>query len=324
MNYWGYRIDTNERGYFFDEIKQGRLRQGWGYEKTHDLKGKIVDEVAKRNYPIYNKVKKGDILLVPRIEGWDEIVIVRATEDFDRGYAFSIDPKMRDYGHIFPVEYVKCFSRYNINADGAIRETLKCRSRFWNINRCGEEIEKILSTPDNELRTSSSYEERFRRQVEKSFNEEAFAGALYEELNKTAQASEWEFILCEGFRRILPDSYSIDTTSNRVENDHGADIIIRIPSIINNSYIIAIQVKDYSENVSNAVVDQICKADNYFLKEEGAILIDKYIIVTRAKSEVNAELIKYAEQKNVKILFDKEVKQLLSKMGRSFLGDAIV
>ncbi len=25
-----------------------------------------------------------------------------------------------------------------------------------------------------------------------------------------------------------------------------------------------------------------------------------------------------------KILFDKEVKQLLSKMGRSFLGDAIV
>ena len=324
MNYWGYRIDTNKRGFFFDEIREGRLRQGWGYEDTHDLRGESVDEIARRNFPIFNKVKKGDILLVPRIEGWDEIVIVRAAEDFDKGYVFSIDPKMGDYGHIFPVQYEKCFSRHNINADGSIRETLKCRSRFWNINRCGEEIEKILSTPDSELRTSSSYEERFRRQVEKSFHEEAFADAVYEELNKTAQASEWEFILCEGFRRISPDSYSIDTTSNKVENDHGADIIIRIPGILNNSYIIAIQVKDYSENVSNAVVDQICKADNYFLKEEGSILIDKYIIVTRAKSEVNAELIKYAEQKNVKILFDKEVKQLLSKMGRSFLGDAIV
>lgn len=324
MNYWGYRIDTDKREYFYDEIREGKLRQGWGYENTHDLRCKTVDEIAKRNFPIFNKVKKGDILLVPRIEGWDEIVIVRATEDFDKGYHFSIDSKIGDYGHIFPVKYEMCFSRDNINVDGAIRETLKCRSRFWNVNRCGEAIEKILSMPESELRSASSYEERFRRQVEKSFNEEAFADSVYEELNRTAQASEWEFILCEGFRRMLPDSYSIETTSNKVENDHGSDIIIRIPGIFNNSYIIAIQVKDYSENVSTTVVDQICKAENFFLKEEGAILIDKYIIITRAKSEVNAELIEYANQKNVKILFDKEVKQLLSKMGRSFLGDAVV
>ncbi len=33
MNYWGNRIDTHKRGYYFDEIKQGRLRQGWGMRK---------------------------------------------------------------------------------------------------------------------------------------------------------------------------------------------------------------------------------------------------------------------------------------------------
>ena len=324
MNYWGYRIDTNKRGYFFDEIKQGRLRQGWGYKRTHDLKGDIVDEVAKRNYPIFNKVKKGDVLLIPRIESWDEIVIVRATEDFNEGYKFMLDEKVGDYGHVFPVKYEKCFSRYNINAYGSIRETLKCRLRFWNINRCGEEIEKILSLPDTELKSSSSHEERFRRQVEKSFDEEAFANSLYEKLNSVTQAQEWEFVLCEGLRRMLPDSYSIDTTSNKIEKEHGADIIIRIPGILDSTYIIAIQVKDYSGEVKESVVDQICKADNYFLEEEGAVLIDKYIIITKAKSEVNPDLIKKAENNKVKILFDEEVKQLLSKMGRSFLGDAIV
>ena len=86
MNYWGYRIDTNKRGYFFDEIQQGRLRQGWGYKESHNLKGETVDEVAQRNRSIFEKVKKGDILLIPRIESWDEIVIVRATEDFDDGH----------------------------------------------------------------------------------------------------------------------------------------------------------------------------------------------------------------------------------------------
>ena len=60
MNYWGYRIDTNKRGFFFDEIREGRLRQGWGYEDTHDLRGESVDETARRNFPIFNKVKKGD------------------------------------------------------------------------------------------------------------------------------------------------------------------------------------------------------------------------------------------------------------------------
>ena len=95
--------------------------------------------------------------------------------------------------------------------------------------------------------------------------------------------------------------------------------------LVSGSGKITVNGKDVHEyHIDTFVMGDDWKGKFDFLKEEGAILIDKYIIVTRAKSEVNAELIKYAEQKNVKILFDKEVKQLLSKMGRSFLGDAIV
>ena len=101
-NYWGYRVDTDAREYFYKEILNDRLRQGWGYDKSQDLKlGDKTDQSARRNFPIFNKVKKGDILLVPRIEAWDEVAIVEALEDFNTGYRFEIDPIKKDYGHIF-------------------------------------------------------------------------------------------------------------------------------------------------------------------------------------------------------------------------------
>lgn len=323
-NYWGYRIDTDAREYFYKEILNDRLRQGWGYDKSQDLKlGDKTDQSARRNFPIFNKVKKGDILLVPRIEAWDEVAIVEAVEDFNTGYDFNIDPLIGDYGHIFPVKLRKCFSRYNDNVGGTIRETLKCRSRFWNINRCKDEINKILETPETELRNNTTYEERFRKRVEDAFDENKIAENVYMALDKDTQAAEWEYILSEGLKRMLPDSYNIETTSNKIEKKHGADIIIRIPGIVNDTYVIAIQVKDYSDSVGKHTVDQICKSNEYFSKEEGTILIDKYLIITKAKSELNGDLRNYADEKGVKILFDKDVKKLLSKMARAFIGDGL-
>ena len=323
MNYWGYRIDVNNRDYFFDEICKGHLRQGWGYRDSQNLKLDVIDETSKGNLPILHKVKKGDILLIPRVEGWDEVAIVEATDDFDRGYEFSIDPDIGDYGHIFPVNLVKVFSRHNSNVDGDIRETLKCRSRFWNINKCEKQIKKILEVKDDtKLRSKSGYEERFRKRVDRVFDEDSFAKGIFDELNDATQAYEWEYMLCEGFRKVFPD-YIIDTTSNQIEKDHGADIIIRIPGILDNTYIIAIQVKDYKDVVDNWVVEQISKADEYFQKEEGSILIDKYLIITNAKADDNIRLIKKAKESGVKVLFDEDVKKLLSKMGRAFIGDSI-
>ena len=323
-NYWGYRVDTDAREYFYKEILNDRLRQGWGYDKSQDLKlGDKTDQSARRNFPIFNKVKKGDILLVPRIEAWDEVAIVEALEDFNTGYRFEIDPIKKDYGHIFPVKFRTCFSRYNVNVGGTIRETLKCRSRFWNINRCKDEINKILETPETELRNNTTYEERFRKRVEDAFDENKIAEDVYMALDKDTQAAEWEYILSEGLKRMLPDSYNIETTSNKIEKKHGADIIIRIPGIVNDTYVIAIQVKDYSDSVGKHTVDQICKANDYFSKEEDAILIDKYLIITRAKSELNVDLKNYADEHGVKILFANELKKLLSKMARAFIGDGV-
>jgi hypothetical protein len=323
MNYWGYRIDNEKSKFFFTEIKEGRLRQGWGYELTHNLAEKNVSAVARRNLSIFKKVKKGDILLIPHVEFWNEVVIAEATEDFDKGYRFDIPSSQGDYGHIFPVKYLKRFSRQNCNVDGIIRETLKCRCRFWNINHCEDAIKRLLEIDECKLVEKSSYDERFSRQVEDAFDDEEFANRIYGNLNKATQASEWEFILCEGLRRILPLSYSIQTTANKEEYKHGADILIKIPGILDSLYVIAIQVKDYTEVVDIKVVEQICKADTYFTKESGEILIDKYIVLTKAPKDINEELIKEAEAKGVKIIFDKELKQLLSQMAKTYLKDIV-
>lgn len=29
--YWGYRISREDSSFFYEELKEGRLRQGWGY-----------------------------------------------------------------------------------------------------------------------------------------------------------------------------------------------------------------------------------------------------------------------------------------------------
>lgn len=324
MHYWGYRVDSTNRRFFYDEILHKRLRQGWGYNENQNLKHEGGPDIsARRNLPILNKVKKGDYLLIPHLEAWDEIVIVQATQDFDVGYDFDIPKDIGDYGHIFPVEYVKRFSRHNKYVEGSIRETFKCRSRFWNIDRCEEDINKILSVNEEDLIKSSGFVERFRDKAISSFNEEAYAETVYNALISSTQASEWEYILCEGFKKILPENYSIQTTSNKIEKAHGADIIIKIPGILDTQYIIAIQVKDYSNTVGDDPIVQICKADEYFGKEGEGILIDKYLIITKASKEINTELMMTAEKNGVKVLFDKEVKQLLVKMAKAFLSDTV-
>lgn len=323
MSYWGYRIDVNHRDYFYKEMLEGRLRQGWGYDSSQNLMlGDKMDGTAKRNVPIFNKVKAGDILLIPRIGSWDDIAIVRAIKDFNVGYKFKIDDELHDYGHIFPVCFIKLFSRHNIKVGGDIRETFKSRRRFWNINRCKEQIDELIATPE-ELTSHSVYEECFREVVKAAFNEEKFANDIYVKLNKSTQASEWEHILCEGFKKICPESYDIETTSNRTEKEHGADIIIKIPGILDKYYVIAIQIKDYNGIVDRGCIEQIGKADSFFSKEEDLTLIDKYIVITKAREEINKELIEAAKEAGVNILFDKEVKKLLSQMAKAFIGDRI-
>ena len=89
-HYWGYRICNEASSFFYEELKEGRLRQGWGYNSGQDLRCLTYDEGARKNLRMFEEVKKGDILLVPRIPSWEDISIVEATKDWNEGYTFDI------------------------------------------------------------------------------------------------------------------------------------------------------------------------------------------------------------------------------------------
>ena len=66
IHYWGYRIDINYIDFFWKELEAGRLRQGWGYDDSQNLKDFSADDDAgaKRNFAIFEKVKKDAPILL--------------------------------------------------------------------------------------------------------------------------------------------------------------------------------------------------------------------------------------------------------------------
>lgn len=319
--YWGYRINKTKIDFFRTELEQGRLRQGWGWDEKQCLTNLKMDSGAKRNLPIFNKVKKGDILLIPRLPSWSEVAVVEAIEDFDKGYKFEIEPSLNDYGHIFPAKLIKQFARKNESVSGDIRATLKNVSRFWNVDHCADDIESIIKQSDQELRSELSFSNRFHNILGDSlrccFDSERFSNELYERLNHNLSNEEWEYALVEGLKKIYPPPIVVERTSGKLEKQHGTDILIRFPGLVDYQYAIAIQVKDYSGYMSDSAIKQISKADEYW-DNEGLILIDKYVIVTKCKLEHNTAI--ENSNNSVKVIFANELKDLLVKMGMTETG----
>ena len=320
-NYWCYRIDTSRIKFFTNELSEGRLRQGWGWDEAQDLRNFKLDEGAGRNRPMFNKVKKGDILLIPQLPNWGEVALVEATEDWNKGYVFEIDQTLGDYGHVFPAKYLKKFTRNNENVTGNLRSTLKNPSRFWNINHYSDDVEILLSSQVTELSKRQDYNSRLEGSIGSVFNEvfdeKLFADKLYDKLTEQFTREEWEFALVYGLKQIFP-FYQIERVGGKEEKNHGTDILIKLPSLLSNySYAIAIQVKDYNGFVGKEVISQINKADDYW-ESENLKLIEKIVIITKAKKDDNIKLLEH--DKNVKFIFATELKQLISEIGKCFIG----
>lgn len=323
-HYWGYRISNEYAGILFDELKQGRLRQGWGYDENQDLRNgnAITDDGVKRNLPILNYVKKGDYLLIPHMPDYDSITIAQATNDFSIGYEFEIlqEKGVKDFGHIFPAKFIKRFSKRNINVGANIKSTMKCVSRFWNIDRCAREVEMLLNICDTELVETNTIEDWWNGAVETGIDEQVFAKRIYEYLHDRSNASEWEEVLRIGFEYILPECISVEKTWNVEEKKHGSDLLIKIPGIFETTYVIAIQIKDYKGVVSDEPVKQINMADDYYSDNPGEKLIDKYLIITDTDISDNEKLASIAKVNGVKIIFRKELEMLLARMAKNLIG----
>ncbi len=331
--YWAFRVHNHKD--LYTEMKEGRLRQGWGYDKSHDLQklavdsSNLEDRKVLRNLPILNKVKKGDILLVaiPNVVEWHKLAIVEATEDWDTAYNFEIHPAIGDCGHIFPVKYIKEFYRSNINVHGDIRKTFRCNLRFWSISNYASDIEEIITKTEDDLGPPASVDEKFNRIINGEFNKlfgDERVQSLLDKVQGHYNAAEWEKVIKIGLEKMATttDSFRVETTTNKKESSHGADLLIYLPNPIyaGQEYVIAVQVKDYEGDVNNDAVDQICKADEHFKgQEESQQLIDKIVVITKANKDLNKDVESYARENAVKIIFKEDFEALLSRMASSFI-----
>ena len=318
-NYWGYRIDVKNQDFFFKELEQGRLRQGWGYDKNQELPD-TKDSGARKNLSMYHNVKKGDILLIPRLPDWGSVAIVEATQDWDdkeKGYKFEIDDEKKDYGHIFPAKYIGCFNRHGKDVSGNIQSTLKARNRFWNISRLSEDVEKIMKNLEGNKESTSVIENIkniVSEQVKSYFNLKGFSEKVIDEYNRKFTASQWEEVIKNILEKTYP-GYEIERIGGSKEEKHGTDILVTISGLSNlEKYNIAMQVKNYNDVISDNNIDniikQINKAEEYVWENNGK-LIDKILVITSAKKEENPKLIKKCKEKNIKVIFSEELKKLI-------------
>ena len=315
-NYWGYRIDVKNQDFFFKELEQGRLRQGWGYDKNQELPD-TKDSGARKNLSMYKNVKKGDILLIPRLPDWGSVAIAEAAEDWNEGYKFEIDDEKKDFGHIFPAKYIGCFNRHGKDVSGNIQSTLKARNRFWNISRFSEEIEKIIKNLEGNKESTSVIENIkniVSEKVKTYFDLKECCDRIVDEYNKKFTASQWEEVLKNVLEKIYPEC-EIEKTGGMKEEEHGTDILVNVPGIsISESYNIAIQVKNYEgkisdENIDN-IIQQINKAEVYEWENNGKV-IGKILIITSAEEKDNPKLIEKCKKENIKVIFSEELKKLI-------------
>ena len=278
------------------------------------------DSGARKNLSMYEKVKKGDILLIPRLPDWGSVAIVEATQDWDdkeKGYKFEIDDEKKDYGHIFPAKYIGCFNRHGKDVSGNIQSTLKARNRFWNISRLSEDVEKIMKNLEGNKESTSVIENIkniVSEQVKPYFNLKECCDQIVDEYNQKFTASQWEDVLKNVLEKIYP-GYEIEKRGGMKEEEHGTDILVTISGLSNlEKYNIAMQVKNYNDVISDNNIDniikQINKAEKYVWENNGK-LIDKILVITSAKEEENPKLIEECKKEDIKVIFSEELKKLI-------------
>lgn len=266
---------------------------------------------------MYHNVKKGDILLIPRLPDWGSVAIAEAIKDWNKGYKFEIDDEKKDFGHIFPARYIGCFNRHGKDVSGNIQSTLKARNRFWNISRLSEDIEKIMKNLE-ENKESTSVIENIKNivseKVKTYFDLKECCDRIVDEYNKKFTASQWEEVLKNVLEKIYPE-YEIEKTGGMKEEEHGTDILVNVPGIsISESYNIAIQVKNYEGKISDEnidiIIEQVNKAKGYKWENNGK-LIDQILVITSAEEKDNPKLIEECQKKEIRVIFSEELKKLI-------------
>jgi predicted Mrr-cat superfamily restriction endonuclease len=329
-SYWASRPDSSRLDYFWSELKAGRLRQGWGYHPSQDLRLFLKKEWKDRSPEEAETYRHrhmlggddgwqpGDVVLVPNLPERGMFSLAEVTGPYD----FQISDH-EDYGHVRVVRLLTPNGVANSShlVTAAIRSTLRTVSRTWNISVLEEDIKSLIAEAGNEeiLQKSSEIQrtERVFRQTLSSAIA-ALQADFGKQLKTRLRAAEWEKVILAAARVRFPGAQVRHTGG---PSERGADFEIELLNPFGGApWIIVVQVKDYQGEIGAEVASQLRDAiqTRNEKKEDG--LIGRHVIAailasTAAKpsAELTAECRKIEDDLKVPVtvIYGDELMELI-------------
>ena len=279
VNCWAMRTSRDsekQRRFLLDELHEGRLRQGWGWDDSQDLRrlgdlwanGDTLSDVqneAGRHWRMGNGLgddymQVDDLVTVLNVPSDGLFTICRITGDYD----FKIAEEFGDFGHLRSVEVLtpKGVSNDHTLVHADLRRSFRCRLRLWNIKSHRASLDSILQSglAPEELTLGSTPEGRVDSVVSELITEplNLMADRLGRTLPGSVRAEEWEPVL----RSVLEPLFPVSVHHTGGPHERGADIEIVIPNPFdeNRDWIVPVQVKDNEGEVGGEVADQLKEA----------------------------------------------------------------
>jgi hypothetical protein len=305
--YWAIRTDRTNKKLIFDELRAGRLRQGWGGEEDQDLNliklkidqgGRWWEKLSQSQHWAFgnfrmlgageDSIQIGDLLLLPNLPEDGLFSLATATGK----YSYEPIPNGQggdDYGHILPVRLLtpNGVNKYAAGVHSDLRRTLRSQNRIWNVSKYAEHLDTLLTLISKGVVLSLPTDAVARLGTAWSIASAAARSLLHEklssELSARFKAAEWEFPIVEVLKKYYPPPCEVSWTAG--SSEHGADAIVRIPNNFpgESPWLVVVQVKDYANQIGIEVLNQIQEATTHWSKD-GKII--QAVIITTAESAI--------------------------------------
>ncbi len=282
------RTDKGRSSFILREFEQGRLRQGWGWSPSQDLRllrAKLnagqklsADEAAAwRNRRLLDAepdgLKVGDVVVVPNLPSQGCWIIARVSGPYTYAPPEADAKVGTDYAHVVAVAPIRTpdgklavVDPDNANVDARLRSTMRNLSRMWSIDALGAAVEKIIAAAEGGSDVLTIEPETTKQ----ASVFEAVREAAWKAIRARYHGAQFEQLVLTLFRGIY--------AGGRVEHwggrsEQGADLIVFTQDPLGLEFKIAVQVKLH-EGVDDDThaLDQIARARKAHRVDAGVVV----------------------------------------------------